>query len=279
MASPWTSANFLCSHSVSFDQLIPIFLSSPISHEKPSLPFKFVGGLNLPTKTIGFMMAVQGVYSMIAQLWLFPFVVRRFGTLQAYRFVLSAWPLLYLLVPYLVLLPTALQIPAVYASLICKITVHVVAFPSSAMLLANSAPSMTVLGSINGVAASTASLSRAFGPTVTGFLHSNGLERGYSGLSWWACGIVCALGAAESFWIKEDDVDKGINDTEKGDTNDLGTDLENGNRPYLPRSASKEEHTQLPFPPQRRLPLHRSASMPITASILEDIPDLELPSH
>lgn len=216
---------------------------------------------------------------MIAQLWLFPFVVRRFGTLNAYCFVLSVWPLLYLLVPYLVLLPTALQIPAVYASLICKITVHVIAFPSSAMLLANSAPSMTVLGSINGVAASTASLSRAFGPTVTGFLHSNGLEWGYSGLSWWACGIVCALGAAESFWIKEDDVDKRTSDSEKCSINDFEADFESGSKPYPPRSASREELTQLLLPPQRRQPLHRSASMPLTASTLDDIPNLELRSH
>lgn len=259
---------------------MPIFLSTPISHEKPSLPFKFVGGLNLPTKTIGFMMAVQGVYSMIAQLWLFPFVVRRFGTLQAFRFVLSVWPLLYLLVPYLTLLPSALQIPAVYASLICKITVHVIAFPSSAILLANAAPSMMVLGSINGVAASTASLSRAFGPTVTGFLHSNGLEWGYSGLSWWACGIVCAIGAAETFWIKDnDDATRRDNITEKTEPNDAEADPENGTKSYISKTASREELTQLLLPPQRRPSLHRSASTTVTSNHLEDIPDLELPSH
>ncbi|KAL1960813.1 hypothetical protein VTO42DRAFT_5796 [Malbranchea cinnamomea] len=266
----------LAYHSVSFDQLMPIFLSTPISDEKPSLPFKFVGGLGLPTKTIGLMMAVQGVYSMVAQLWLFPFVVRRFGTLRAYSFVLSVWPLLYLFVPFLILLPSVLQSAAVYASLICKITVHVIAFPASAMLLANAAPSTTVLGSINGVAASTASLSRAFGPTITGFLHSKGLEWGYSGLSWWACGIVCMIGAVESFWIEEEEREHGTN-TEKGITNDLEADPECGIKPYFPRSASRDELTQLLLPPKRRLPLYRSTSMPGAISgRLQDIPGLEL---
>lgn len=182
---------------------MPVFLSTPKTDDQSVLPFKFTGGLGLPTKTIGFMLAVQGVYSMIAQLWLFPFVVKHFGTLRTFRFVLLAWPPLYLAVPYLILLPTKLQMPAAYVALISKITLHVIAFPATAILLANAAPSSKVLGSINGAAASTASLSRAFGPTVTGLLHSWGLESGYSVLAWWACGLVCVVGAIESFWMEE----------------------------------------------------------------------------
>ncbi|KAJ5682732.1 Major facilitator superfamily multidrug transporter mfsB [Penicillium macrosclerotiorum] len=193
----------LAYHSVSFDQLMPVFLSTPKSDDAVSLPLRFTGGLGLSTKTIGFMLAVQGIYSMIAQLWLFPFVVKHFGTLRTFRFVLLAWPPLYLAVPYLILLPAKLQMPAVYVALISKITFHVIAFPASAILLANAAPTSKVLGSINGAAASTASLSRAFGPTVTGLLHSKGLESGYSVLAWWACGFVCVVGAIESFWMEE----------------------------------------------------------------------------
>lgn len=182
---------------------MPVFLSTPRSDDDVVLPLKFTGGLGLATKTIGFMLAVQGVYSMIAQLWLFPFVVKHFGTLRTFRFVLLAWPPLYLAVPYLVLLPAKLQMLAAYVSLISKITFHVIAFPATAIILANAAPSSKVLGSINGAAASTASLSRAFGPTITGLLHSRGLESGYSVIAWWACGLVCLIGAIQSFWMEE----------------------------------------------------------------------------
>ncbi|RAH50176.1 MFS general substrate transporter [Aspergillus brunneoviolaceus CBS 621.78] len=198
----------LAYHSVSFDQLMPVFLSTPKSTDAASLPLKFTGGLGLATKKIGFMLAVQGVYSMIAQLWLFPFVVRRFGTLRVFRFVLLVWPPLYFMVPYLILLPEKLQLAAAYLALISKITLHVIAFPATAILLANAAPSSKVLGSINGAAASTASLSRAFGPTITGLLHSKGLESGYSVLAWWACGLVCIIGAFESFWMEESEREK-----------------------------------------------------------------------
>lgn len=182
---------------------MPVFLSQPKTTEKPKLPFHLSGGFALSTKTIGWMMAVQGVYSMVAQLWLFPFAVRRLGTLRTFRIVIALWPFLDFAVPYLVLLPTRLQIPAVYVCLIVKITFHVIAFPSMAILLTNSVPSMLVLGTINGVAASTACLARAFGPTVTGLVHSAGLRTGWGGLAWWICGLVCAIGAIESFWMDE----------------------------------------------------------------------------
>ena len=182
---------------------MPVFLSEPVSHDTPNLPFEFTGGFGLSTKQIGFMLSVQGVYSMMAQLFLFPYAARKLGTLTTFRLVLMTWPLLYFIIPYLVLLPKPLQIPGVYFCLLWKITSHVMAFPSNAILLTNSAPSSLVLGVINGVSASTASLARACGPTVTGILHSWGLQMGSSGLAWWVSGVVCFLGAVESLWLRE----------------------------------------------------------------------------
>ena len=149
------------------------------------------------------MIAVQGVYSMVAQLFLFPFLVRKLGTLRTFRTVMVVWPFLYFAVPYLVLLPAQFQRLGIYASLLIKITFHVIAFPSTAILIANAAPSKSVLGSINGVAASIACLARALGPSITGFLHTAGLKMGYNGVAWWIGGLVCAIGALESFWMEE----------------------------------------------------------------------------
>ncbi|KAK2810047.1 hypothetical protein FQN50_003241 [Emmonsiellopsis sp. PD_5] len=261
---------------VSFDQLMPIFLSTPISHVKPELPFKFTGGMALSTKEIGLMLAVQGVYSMVAQLWLFPYVVGYFGTLSAFRFVLCVWPALYVGVPYLVLLPGALQTPAIYAVLIAKITLHVIAFPSVNILLANSAPSSMVLGSINGVAASTASLSRGFGPTVTGFLHSKGLSMGYSGLAWWACGVVCIFGAIESFSIEEDDPVETVRSekvcTDDGEDGLQGSDYSSA---FLSRACSVEQLTSLLGGPSRLPPSANEFNI-ASRSSLDDIVDLSL---
>lgn len=194
---------------------MPVFLSSDISTQAPSLPFKFLGGFALPTKVIGLLLSLQGIYSMVAQVFLFPLVVRRFGNLTTFRFVVMSWPVLYFLVPYLVFLPPRCQMVGVLFCLLWKITAQVVAFPSNAILLTNSAPSLLVLGTINGVAASTASLARAFGPTLTGLIHSWGLKMGYAGLAWWASGLICIIGAAESFWMEE-----GEGRLDKGDVED-----------------------------------------------------------
>ncbi|KAK4941619.1 hypothetical protein LTR10_018496 [Elasticomyces elasticus] len=193
----------LAYHSVSFDALMPTFLSEERSQEPALLPFKFSGGFGLSTQVIGYMLAIQGLYAMFAQMCLFPVIVRRLGNLRAYRLVLTIWPFLYLAVPYLVLLPEHLQKAGIYFCLMTKMTFHVVSFPSNAILLANAVPSRSVLGSINGSAASAACFARAFGPVITGSIHSAGLKLGYNGLAWWACGIVCAIGALESYWMEE----------------------------------------------------------------------------
>lgn len=149
------------------------------------------------------MMAVQGFFSMVAQFWLFPFIVRRVGNLTAARVVLNIWPVIYFVVPYLVLLPERWQKVGIYATLLTKITFQVIAFPSNAILLVNSVHSDSVLGTVNGAAASTACFARAIGPIVTGVIHSAGLKAGYNGPAWWFTGVVCVAGALESFWMEE----------------------------------------------------------------------------
>ena len=184
---------------------MPVLLSSPTSHESPSLPFRFTGGFALPTKMIGFMLSLQGVYSMLAQIFLFPIVAQRFGSLKTWRFVVITWPFLYFIIPYLVLLPHQWRMTGVFFCLVWKVTAQVLAYPANAILIANSAPSALVLGTINGIAASTASLSRAFGPTLSGLIHSWGLKMGYTGFAWWAVGLIAVVGAFESLWMEEID--------------------------------------------------------------------------
>ena len=182
---------------------MPIFLSTKSSVNPVSLPFKFTGGLGLSSKTIGTMLSIQGIYSMAAQLMIFPFVMAKLGSLRMFQLIYIIWPLLYFIVPYLVLLPQRLRMTAVFVCLLWRSTAQVHSYPASAILLANSAPSKLYLGLINGIAASTASLSRAFGPTISGIIHSWGLSRGYAGFAWWVCGIACTIGAIESMWMEE----------------------------------------------------------------------------
>ncbi|KAJ6444509.1 MFS multidrug transporter [Purpureocillium lavendulum] len=198
------SYGILAFHTMTFDQLFPVFLStSPPSHRIVELPFKFVDGFGLETKTIGVIMSVQGVYSLLSNYLIVPPVTRRLGSLRLFRLLAFSYFALYLVTPYLVLLPDNLRMPAVYLLVIWKCTYATMAYPNNAILLANAAPSKQVLGTINGIAASTASLCRALGPTLSGFLYAIGLQSGYTGLAWWFSGLITIVGAYLSSQITE----------------------------------------------------------------------------
>ncbi|GKT99914.1 mfs multidrug [Fusarium langsethiae] len=198
------SYGILAFHTMTFDQLFPVFLSTKRpEHPVHDLPFKFTDGFGLETKMIGVIMSVQGLYSLFSNYLIVPPVTRRLGSLRLFRMLAFSYFALYLVTPYLVLLPDSMRMPAIYLLVIWKCTFSTMAYPSNAILLANSAPSKQVLGTINGIAASTASLCRALGPTLSGLLYSWGLQNGYSGLAWWFSGLITIVGAYLSSQITE----------------------------------------------------------------------------
>lgn len=192
------------SHTMTFDQLFPVFLEmAPPKTPVYELPFKFVVGLQYSTATVGVIIAVQGAYSLFSNYVLVAPATRRFGSLRLFRMLAFSYFMLYFVTPYIVILPTKLVMPAVYILVIWKCTYATMAYPNNAILLANSAPSRKVLGTINGAAASTASLCRALGPLVSGVFYSMGLQSGYSGLAWWVNGLVSIGGAILTLYIAD----------------------------------------------------------------------------
>lgn len=195
------SYGILAYHTMSFDQLFPVFLFTPRMDKPPHHLFKFIGGFGLTTYEIGTILAIQGAFAMSTQFFLFPPLVRYFGSLNLYRFCMIVYPILYIMVPYLDFLPKEYGMIGIYFVIAIKVLLSVHAYPCNAILLANAAPSLLVLGAINGVAASTASIFRAFGPTITGLIYSKGLDLGIVGLGWWINGGVCILGGVQTLWM------------------------------------------------------------------------------
>jgi MFS family permease len=191
------------SHTIALEQLLPILFATKPSQVAPVYPFKFDGGFGLPAQTIGLILSLQGFLQMIAQIIIFPIVSERFGSLTTFRVAVLGYPLLYLLIPYLALVPHSLRFPCISFVLLWKVTAQSFSFPSQSIMLANNAPSKRVLGTLNGIAMSAASLARAFGPTVIGYIHAVGLQSGYSIFSWWSCALVAVIGAIVSLLMSE----------------------------------------------------------------------------
>lgn len=88
-------------HLGAFTNLWSLFLSTPRSAaDSPiSLPLTFTGGLGMPAATVGLATSILGMLGMALQLFLYPTVHARLGTLTSFRYSLLLFPIAYLLAP------------------------------------------------------------------------------------------------------------------------------------------------------------------------------------
>ena len=190
--------------------------------------------------------------------------------------------------------PPASRLPfnvvILFLVMLFKCTAAVFAFPSSTILLTNSASSLAVLGTLNGVATSISAIGRAAGPAIGGSLLGWGVERSLAWLPWWTFAAISVIGAIASLWLIEgegfggdEDETEGIDDDEarldretvdggprwlSNETND--GDDQAGN-PHAPRDPENPETSR--NHDARRLRRFRTAS----STGLQDSPIQEEP--
>jgi MFS family permease len=222
----------LAMHSVAYDQVVPIFMHHPpqsIDDLDVHLPFKFAGGFGINSGRIGALSTIYGVFGMLIQFTVFPPLARKLGVLRCFRITVLSFPIIYFLTPFTSLLPTLFMKQAIMLALmLCKGWLCVFAFPCSTILLTNSAVSLKILGTLNGVSTSISALGRAAGPALCGVAFTMGVARGYIIAPWWLLTIIAILAAIPVFWLiemegfgdkeAEDEDDNGGEDEARGDT-------------------------------------------------------------
>lgn len=249
------SYGFLSLHNLAFDAVVPVFLNHPVtdirSNPDVNLPVKFTGGFGMgklshiiPPRThpyreiyvmltilpllidpqaIGFLFMVNSLVGMVVQFTVFPPVAKRFGVLTCYRVAAYIPPIVYLLTPFAVLLPTEMSRQIALITLVgAKLAAIIFAFPCSTILLTNAAPTLKVLGTLNGVATCVSAIGRGLGPACLGSLYSAGVKWGYVILPWWILAFVTILGAIPIFWIVETDGFAGHDQQEQIDEEEEG---------------------------------------------------------
>ncbi|CAK3893326.1 membrane [Lecanosticta acicola] len=216
----------LAMHVGTFSNLWFVFLSTPryTTHQSelhlpedyhPELPFTFTGGLALPPPAIGTALAILGVIGITLQLLLFPRLSFRLGTLRSFRLSLCFFPFSYFLAPFLAIIPTTMEAPhqasgtLVWIGITFVLTIQVIArtfaLPSTAILVNNSSPHPSVLGTIHGIAQSVSSATRTIGPVLFGWIYGVGLEKGIVGTAWWSMACVAIVGAFAGRFVQEGD--------------------------------------------------------------------------
>jgi hypothetical protein len=197
---------FLALHSVAYDQLLPIFMHA---HRRPAstpvhLPFKFTGGFGIDHSRIGTLFTMYGVIGCFIQFLIFPPTARKFGVLNCFKCCAVAFPVICFVTPYTALIESpALQQGTMFGIMIVKSFAVIFAFPCSIILLTNSAVSLRILGTLNGVAVSVSAIGRAIGPAMGGAAFTWGLERGYVITPWWLLGIIACIGAIPIWYLVE----------------------------------------------------------------------------
>ncbi|KAI1760226.1 MFS general substrate transporter [Hypoxylon sp. FL1150] len=200
-----------------FTNLWTLFLSTPRASAEQaaqnSLPWVFTGGLGMPAATVGVATAMLGLLGIILQIFIYPRVHARLGTLRGFRWFMPLFPVAYFLAPYLAVLPSTVAPPEPASGPIIWIYMTVVQFlsvmartitlPASIILLNNCSPHPSVLGLVHGLGQSVSAGFRTVGPIVGGWWYGQSLEKGMVGASWWAIAFVAALGCAAAMLIYE----------------------------------------------------------------------------
>ncbi|EPS37131.1 hypothetical protein H072_9274 [Dactylellina haptotyla CBS 200.50] len=178
-------------HNAAFMQLFPIFLSTPFNQENfksqtQSNSLFFTGGLGYDSSTIGLYLSAFGCSGIFLQMFIYPTLQARFGTLRIFRFAFIIFPLSYILTPYVLLFESSITRGiAIAFVLFLQVMARTLAIPSSVILLTNAAPSPKLLGTLHGIGNMLSSLARAVGPALGGWISAKGMEIGMVGCVWW----------------------------------------------------------------------------------------------
>lgn len=215
--------SLMATHLGTFNNLWFVFLSTPVSDPKhpnpPSfhrkLPFVFTGGLGMPPRDVGFAMAILGNIGITMQLFIYPIVNGKLGVIKSWRIFLYCFPIAYILVPFLSIIPSRSPPPAekdgplvwfaLCAVLFIQVTGRTFALPATTILVNNACPHPSVLGTMHGIGQTLSSAGRTIGPTLGGALYGLGLKKGVVGAVWWGLSGLALVTCIASNWVREGD--------------------------------------------------------------------------
>ncbi|KAG8529932.1 uncharacterized protein KY384_005413 [Bacidia gigantensis] len=189
-------------HSMTYDHLLPIFLQDEYIEPRSSSPWSIPGGLGLTTQSVGIIMSVNGLIALFIQAILFPLFTSWLGVWKVFVLVTVLHPIAYVIVPYLYFVSGSALYPAIYACLTVRNFTSILAYPVLLIMLKEAATGPSVLGKLNGLAASAGAACRTLAPPLAGYLYTVGSHIGFTGLAWWGSVLVALIGAFQILIVK-----------------------------------------------------------------------------
>ncbi|KAG6046773.1 hypothetical protein E4U39_001050 [Claviceps sp. Clav50 group G5] len=193
-------------HSMTYDHLMPIFFEDGrrvVGDRAASLlsVFNSSGGLGLSLRDVGMIMAVNGVIALFVQAVIFPIAAERVGVYKLFLLVTVLHPIVYAIVPLLILVPESFIFPAIYICLAVRNILSITLYPLLLILIKEATPSSSALGKVNGLAASAGAACRMVAPPIAGYLYTYGSKMNCTALAWYGSVFVAIIGAVQCFWV------------------------------------------------------------------------------
>jgi MFS family permease len=205
-----------------FNNVFFTFQSTPVYDQEtislnytPHPLLKFTGGLGLPPRDIGFATAVLGAVGIVLQIFFYPIVNAHLGTVHTWKICLYCFPIVYLITPFLALVPSTLPPPSpksgmlawvcICGVLFVQLTARTFATPAAAILIHNCSPHPSILGTVHGMGQSASSAARTIGPALGGWMYGIGLNHGVVGAVFWGLAGMAVVTIVVSSWVSEGD--------------------------------------------------------------------------
>ncbi|KAF4634617.1 hypothetical protein G7Y89_g3478 [Cudoniella acicularis] len=178
--NPIIAVCILTSHTLNYIQLLPIFLQTPRDTTVPKYYLGGIGGLGYPLYKTGQVMGIGGIISLGVQSLLFPPCTEYFGVIPTFAVVTVLHPLAYFAVSYLAFIPEGIwRTIALYSWITIRTIFSVFPYPLLLIFVKRATPTDSMLGTVNGIVASSGALFRTFSPPAAGYLQTLG-ERAIS---------------------------------------------------------------------------------------------------
>ncbi|PYH44200.1 MFS general substrate transporter [Aspergillus saccharolyticus JOP 1030-1] len=196
----------LSAHTVTYIQLLPIFLRTPRDPAVPPYSPGGVGGLDMSLSTVGLVMGLNGTVGLAIQL-LFPVCTEYFGLRRTLLVATYLHPLAYFSLPYLPFLPAhgGWRSAGLWVWLVARNVLSSFTYPALLLFIKRGTPDPLILGRVNGLVTSAGAACRTFSPALAGLLQSVGEHAHCSALAWWGSGVIAVLAAVQTWFVRLED--------------------------------------------------------------------------
>lgn len=165
-----TSFGLLQLQGISFLGLLPLFCFTPV----PS------GGLSFSSGKIGLAMSIRGVSTIAVQLFAFPWLSKRIGTVKLYKVLVILFIPAFVLLPLCNVMARSERDVWVWIGLSGSMGLYAIgnmAFACNLIMVNDAAPNRRSLGAINGWSQAVSSLMRAIGPGSSSALFALSVDK------------------------------------------------------------------------------------------------------